>query len=238
MSAVMPRRGRTRGAKARLWRQLQLRGGSSRRLGVAVRLVGVGVVVLSATIVFRPARASADANSDRAQVAQLGSRLAQDGALVQRLVVSYDQAQAHAAVVGAQLDAAHAHLGADRRAEARATGVLRQLALNTYMSGAGDNLNLSLFETGNTTALATQQQYRQVATEGLNNAIDAVQIDAQRAKSAEVQLQAAQSQAEASVQQLAGRASGRSVGSRSRHHLAQPGPRQPAGPVGCAGATA
>jgi len=171
---------------------------------VVIRLVGVAVVALSATSVFRPARASADANSDRAQVAQLGSRLAQDGALVQRLVVSYDQAQAHAAIVGAQLEAAHAHLGADRRAEAGATGVLRKLALNTYMSGAGDNLTLSLFDTGDTTALATQQQYRQVATEGLNNAIDAVEVDAQHAKAAEAQLRAAQSQAEASVQQLAG----------------------------------
>ena len=169
----------------------------------AVILVEVIGAALTATVVL-PARASADANSDRAQVAQLGSRIAQDGALVQHLVVSYDQAQAHEAAVTAQLDVAHAHLGADKRAEARATGVLRQLALNSYMSGASDNLTLAMFDTGDMTALATEEQYAQVATEGLGNAIDAVKVDAQRAQAAAVQLQSAQSQAQASVQQLAG----------------------------------
>lgn len=115
---------------------------------------------LTATVVL-PARASADANSsDRAQVAQLGSRIAQDGALVQHLVVSYDQAQAHEAAVTAQLDAAHAHLGADKRAQARATGVLRQLALNSYMSGASDNLTLAMFDTGDMTALGLRAAVR------------------------------------------------------------------------------
>jgi len=164
-------------------------------------VIGVGV---TATITFHPARASADENSDRAQVAQLGSRIAQDGALVQSLVVSYDAAQAHEAVVEAQLAAAHARLEADRRAQMKSTGVLRQLALNSYMSGAGDNLTMAMFDTGDTTQLATEQQYTQVATAGLNNAIDAVAIDALHAKSAQAQLKSAQSQAQASVQQLAG----------------------------------
>jgi len=164
-------------------------------------VIGAGV---TATITFHPARASADENSDRAQVAQLGSRIAQDGALVQSLVVSYDAAQAHEAVVGAQLAAAQARLEADRRAQMKSTGVLRQLALNSYMSGAGDTLTMAMFDTGDTTQLATEEQYTQVATAGLNNAIDAVAVDAEHAKSAQAQLKSAQSQAEASVQQLAG----------------------------------
>jgi len=175
----------------------------SRGLGrTVVRVVTVGAA-LAATIALLPAPASADVNSDRAKVAQLGSHIAQDGALVQQLVVSYDQAQVHEAAVDAQLEAAHARLGADRRAEARATVVLRQLALNSYMTGAENNLTLTLFESGDMTAVAAQQQYTHVATEGLSNAIDAVKVDAQHAQSAEAQLRSAQSQAEASVQQLA-----------------------------------
>jgi len=52
--------------------------------------------------------------------------------------------------------------------------------------------------------LAAQQQYTKVATEGLNNAIDAVAVDVQHSQTAEAQLLTAQSQAEASVQQLTG----------------------------------
>ena len=200
---VMPRSGGIWYAHARLRRQRRKSRRLRRPFVGAVILVEVIGAALTATVVL-PTGASADANSDRAQVAQLGSRIAQDGALVQHLVVSYDQAQAHEAAVGAQLDAAHAHLGADKRAQARATGVLRQLALNSYMTGASDNLTLAMFDTGDMTALATEQQYAQVATEGLGNAIDAVEVDAQRAQAAEVQLRSAQSQAEASVQQLAG----------------------------------
>jgi murein DD-endopeptidase MepM/ murein hydrolase activator NlpD len=159
---------------------------------------------LTATIVLLPTLASADVSSDQAQVTQLESRIAQDGALVQRLVVSYDQAQARVIAVTAQVDAARAHLGADRRVQAQASGVLRTLALDSYMSGAADNSTLSLFATGSMTQLAAQQQYTKVATEGLNNAIDAVAVDVQHSQTAEAQLLTAQSQAEASVQQLTG----------------------------------
>ena len=168
-------------------------------------MVVIGSAALTATISCSlPPSASADVNSDQAQVAQLESRIALDGALVQHLVVSYDQAQAHEAALGAQVDAARAHLEADRRVEARASGVLRQLALTSYMTGAADNSTLTLFATGSMTQLAAQQQYTKVATEGLTNAIDAVEVDVQHSQTAEAQLLSAQSEAEASVQQLTG----------------------------------
>ena len=200
---VMPRSGLTRDAKARLRRQRRRSRGFRRTFVRSLRLLEVIGAAVTMTIALVPATASADVNSDQAQVAELGSRIAQDGALVQHLVVSYDQAQAHEAAVAARFDAARAHLGADRRAEAQSTDVLRQLALNSYMNGAGDNSTLALFDTGNVTALAAEQEYTYVATESLNNAIDAVKVDAQQTQSAEAQLRSAQSQAEASVQQLA-----------------------------------
>ena len=204
LSSVMPTRGRTLGAKARPWRHRWPRRGFPRLLRRVVMLVAVVGVVVTATITLRPVRASADENSDRAQVAQLGARIDQDGAVVESLVLSYDAAQSHEAVVAAQLQASRAHLEADRRAQLRATGLLRQLALDSYMTGAGDSLTMAIFDTGNTTELATQQQYTQVATSGLNNAIDAVQVDALHAKVAQAQLTTAQAEAQATVQHLAG----------------------------------
>ena len=69
---------------------------------------------------------------------------------MQQLVDSYDHAQAHQAAVEAQLTAVEAHLAADRRAEARGTGGLRQLALTSYMSGSDEDATLSMFESGDT----------------------------------------------------------------------------------------
>jgi murein DD-endopeptidase MepM/ murein hydrolase activator NlpD len=168
---------------------------------VLVEVIGAA---LFATIALFPTPASADVTSDQAQTAQLGSRIAQDGTLVQQMVVRYDQAQAHEAAVGGQLEVARTHLRADRRAEARATDALRQLALNNYMNGADDNSTLAMFETSDMTSLAAEQQYARVATEGLSNAIDTVKVDAQHAQSGEAHLLFAQSQAQASVQRLAG----------------------------------
>jgi len=157
----------------------------------------------TATMALLPTSAAADAKSDQAQITQLGQRIAQDGVQVQQLVDSYDQAQAHQAAVEAQLTAVRAHLVADRRAEARATGVLRQLALNSYMSGAVDDSTLALFESGSNAAQEGKQEYMQVASDRLNSAIDSVNADKQKTESAATQLRSEESQAAADVQKLA-----------------------------------
>ncbi|HYA68108.1 MAG TPA: M23 family metallopeptidase [Acidimicrobiales bacterium] len=195
----MPRGGGTRGART----PGRQGNGLRRRLVQAVAFVEVIVLAMFATSALLPAPAWADAGSDQAQIAQLGSRIVQDGALVQRLVTTYDLAQAHEAGVTAQLDAVGAHLGVDRRAEAKATAVLRKIAVNSYMNGIGDP-NLVLFASGNATALEAGQEYASVVSVSLESAVDAVKLDAQRTQSVEAQLRSDQSQAEASVQQLAG----------------------------------
>jgi murein DD-endopeptidase MepM/ murein hydrolase activator NlpD len=149
-----------------------------------------------------PARASADVNSDQAQVAQLSSRIAQDGAQVQQLVEQSDAAQARVNTLGVELAADNTHLVADRKSQTQAMGVLRVIALNSYMHGTDDSSTLAMFDTGNMTTLAAEQQYSQVADQGLHDAIDAVAVDVQRTQTAESQLRTAQSQAEASAQQL------------------------------------
>ena len=155
--------------------------------------IGVVLAVLSTIIGLSAKPAGADVQSDQAEITALGSRIAQDGAQVQQLVNGYNQAQTHQAVVAAELVVARTHLDADRQAEARAQGSLRRLALNSYMSGDPDNATLTMFDTSASISVETEQEYTQVASAGLNNAIDAVMLDVQRTQAAASQLHAAQS---------------------------------------------
>ena len=184
----MPRRSRTRVAVAGFPRQMR----RSRGLGrTFVRFVSVGAT-LTSTIALLPTPASADANSDRAKVTQLGERIAQDGAKVQRLVVSYDQAQAHEAAVTAQLGppVRISPPTAAPRPGRRPPSTARPQQLHDRCRRQS---TLSLFDSGNVTAMSAEQEYTQVATDGLNNAIDAVNVDKQNTQSTETQLQSAQS---------------------------------------------
>jgi murein DD-endopeptidase MepM/ murein hydrolase activator NlpD len=170
------------------------------------RAIAVSLVIsvaVAATVALRPAPAAADAKSDQTQITQLGQRIARDGVQVQQLVVSYDRAQLHQEAVTAQLTAVEAHLVSDRRAEARSNRVLRQLALNSYMTGAGDDAALSLFESEDSSTQVSKQEYIRIASDSLDNAVDAVDIDKQKTQSDETQLRSEQAQADADVHQLA-----------------------------------
>ena len=157
---------------------------------------------VTTAVALAPHAATADVQSDQAQVTELSTQISQDGAAVQRLVVSYDQATAHDAVVEAQLGAAKSRLAIDRAQQQQATVVLRQLAISNYMSGAGDNSTLALFNSSNVTAFAATQQYSQVASSRLDNAIAALEVDSEHTQTAEAQLVVAQTQAQQSVAQL------------------------------------
>jgi murein DD-endopeptidase MepM/ murein hydrolase activator NlpD len=180
------------------------RRGLGRTLPRAVTLLVVIFVALTVTVAIRSAPAHADAKSDQAQITQLGQRIAEDGAHVQQLVVSYDNAQAHQAAVTAQLAVVQARLEADRLAEARGNRVLRQLALTNYMTGAGEDAALSSFDLGDSSAQVSRQEYMRVASDGLDNAVDAVNIEKQKTESAETELRSEQAQADADVHELAG----------------------------------
>ena len=106
-----------------------------------------------------PTTSTSSVGADQAQEAQLESRIAQQGAVVQNLVAGYDQAQAHEALVQAQLSAAQLHLSIDRIAQSKATAVLRRIALDTYMSGADSSSIMGLFEGGNAASVVERQEY-------------------------------------------------------------------------------
>ena len=169
------------------------------RILAAIAACGLSAAITAAV---DPLPASADITSDQSQIAALQSRITRDGELVQQLVSAYDAAQAHVAALAAQLDAARARVDSDRRTQAVASEHLRQLALDSYMSGADDSTLIAMFDTSRSTSAAAAEEYSHVASEGLNSAIDAVAVDVQKTQAAEAQLRATQTQAEASAKQL------------------------------------
>jgi murein DD-endopeptidase MepM/ murein hydrolase activator NlpD len=165
-------------------------------------LAGVVGAAVLAMMPLLPVAASADVGSDQAQIAQLASRIAHDGSVVQGLVASFDQAQTQEAAAQAQLDEARTHLTSDRQDEAQAMVHLRRIAVTSYMNSGDDSPVLRLFDTGASAAIA--EEYTHVATQGIDSAIDAVAVDAQRTQATESKLRVTQAAAEADVQELAG----------------------------------
>lgn len=167
-----------------------------------VTLVGLIATAVVVTISILPPTASAGVNSDKAQIAQLQQQIEQDGTTLQRLVAGYDQAQAHEIAVQAQIAALAARLAADQQAKAKATAILRNIAVSNYMSGVDQSSVLAEFEARSAGSLPALQEYAQVAAGRLQNAIDAVAVDVQQTQSTEAQLRVEQAQAEASIEQL------------------------------------
>ncbi|MHB8440099.1 MAG: hypothetical protein ACYDD4_13205 [Acidimicrobiales bacterium] len=161
--------------------------------------------ICAAALWLVPAGASADVNSDKSQVASLEQRISADGAAAQRLIVAYDQALAHQQAVQTQLDATRAKLADDQRSQAQAMSVLRTAALSSYMGNTSDG-SLTVFGSGSNdvTDIAARQEYAQLATESIQNAIDAVTIDATRTAKAQAALQSEEAAATAVLRQLDG----------------------------------
>ncbi|MGH9921043.1 MAG: hypothetical protein ACRD6W_19515 [Nitrososphaerales archaeon] len=174
---------------------------------------GTVIVLVAATVVtMLPGAATAgpgsaqspfsSVSSDQQQVAQLEQRIAQDGETVQKLVFSYNQAQANDASIEAGLAAVRAHLVVDQREEARAKATLRQIAIESYLSDDNENESLAAFETSSGTSLAAQREYSQIASSRLHDAIDTVANDEQQTQVAEETLRSLEVKAQASLAQL------------------------------------
>ena len=146
-----------------------------------------------------PAAASADVNSDKTRVAQLEQQLSADGVVVQQAVEDYDRAQAHELATQSSLDATRARLAQQQHQQAKDMTTLRGLALDAYMTSSNENSDTLLFQMGNPSELAAQQEYAHLATSSLRDAVDTVVIDEQQTQATEVQLQGEESDAQASV---------------------------------------
>ena len=88
-------------------------------------VLAIGVLIVGAT----PGAASASVGSDRNQIALLEKRIAVTGAEVQAIVSHYDAVQGHVDALDVSIAADRVRLRADRRAEHRATVLLRGVAI-------------------------------------------------------------------------------------------------------------
>ncbi|MFC0081342.1 M23 family metallopeptidase [Aciditerrimonas ferrireducens] len=157
-------------------------------------------VLLAATLgigaAFATTPAFAGLAAERAQASQLAQEIAQQGQMVQALVARSDAAQAHLDAVTAQLQAARQRLALAQMAAAQATQHLRAVAIAAYMTGAGTQTNLSLFETGSASALLAQQEYTAIAGNSLQTAIEHYQLARHQAAADASQLAQAQQAAQ------------------------------------------
>lgn len=164
-------------------------------------LIASGASFVLATVLVS-ATASADTNSDQAQINQLQTQIARDGAHVEVLVSSYDQAISQEAADAQKVAAAQARVASDQQTENQALAVLRNLALTTYMNDSVDNSSLAIFSMASGSSVAAKQEYTQIANDGLRTAVDAVDADVRQTQASEDQLRAIQTQAQATVAQL------------------------------------
>jgi len=168
--------------------------------GVRVAL-GAGAAACVVAALLPATTAGADVNSDRTQIAQLQQRIAADGAVVQHYVAAYNAALIKQAQIQTALTAAQARVASDQRDQTQDLATLRQAALDSYMSDAGDNASLAVFQTGSATDLAARQEYTDLASADIRNAVDKVVLDEQATAQAEATLRAEQAAAATALTQ-------------------------------------
>ena len=154
---------------------------------------------LAITVALVPSSASADVGSDQQQITQLEQKIAQEGAEVADLVAAYDQALTAEQLAANRVVAAQARLASDQQTENRAMAVLRQIALAMYMSNTQNNASLAIFSSATPESVAAQQEYSQIANEGLRDTVDAVAIDVRQTEATAAELRAAQAQAQSNL---------------------------------------
>lgn len=192
---VMPKHGGLQGTSHRRpqLRQRERRHNSPWAVVATVALVALPALAIPATT------AEADVGSDQAQISALEQKIAQEGAEVQDLVVTYDQAQTAEAVAANRVVAAQARLTADEKTEDQALTVLRAIALTSYMTDSQNDSSLAIFSTATATSAAAEQEYTQIANQTLRDAVDAVDVDIRATQVTETQLRSAQAQAQANL---------------------------------------
>lgn len=137
----------------------------------------------------------------QAQAAQLQRQLQADGARLDVLSQQYELAQEQVAQLDVQLTNTRARI-AQTEAQVTATeAVLRQAALQSYMTGASDSGFDTLFAPGTEQAAAVAE-YRQVAGAQLTDAVDALHQAQATLAAQQAQLQDTEGQARAAEAQV------------------------------------
>ncbi len=187
----MPSQGGDQGSRTRLCSRPR----RTRAVG-ALLVAGALLGAVVPAVALLPGSASADVSSDQTQITALEQKIAQEGAQVQNLVAAYNRDLIQESLAANRVVAAQARLAADQQTESKDMGVLRSIALSTYISDSQDNSTLSIFSAATPSAVAAQHEYSQIANQTLRDAVDAVSLDVKATQQSEAQLRAAQAQAQ------------------------------------------
>jgi cell wall-associated NlpC family hydrolase len=139
----------------------------------------------------------------QAEAARIAQQLQADNTRLDVLAQQYELAQQQVDQLNGQLASTRAQIAQTQARVAQAQATLRTEALRSYMSGATDSAFDSLFSAGGEQALVTQE-YRQVASDKLTNAIDTLHQAQAQLASQESQLQTTEAQAQTAADQAAG----------------------------------
>jgi len=137
---------------------------------------------------------------ERARVGQIEQRIADEGAVVQRLVVEYDQAQALAEALRVRLRVTASELSTDRLAQARAGAQLRKVAVDAYVSGG--ELDAPTLLTSSASSQDMASVYVDVAGSRLDGAVEAFQRAEDTTRTTAVVLGKDEARAEATMRRL------------------------------------
>ncbi len=175
-----------------------------RRARVYVATVtALSLATLGAVASVTPAVATV--SSDRAQIAQLEQKIADQGQRTEALVAKSNAVQGQIIRLDVQIAHDRARLVVDRRVEAGATAEARRVAVDAYM-GAGGMGTSSLDVLSNSTSVtraAEQNTYLSAANNKLNDELNTLVIDKARTQATERTLRSAHARATATLHALA-----------------------------------
>jgi murein DD-endopeptidase MepM/ murein hydrolase activator NlpD len=148
--------------------------------------------------------AVATVGSDREQIAQLEKQIAAQGARAETLVARSNAVEGKIAVLDEQIAHDRAHLAIDQRAERLASADARQAAVDAYMN-AGGTTALGVFsDASSATDAVEQNSYLSAANTKLGDVLNTLVQDRSRTEATQHVLSAQQTQATATLHQLAG----------------------------------
>lgn len=180
-------------ARSRLWTSLHR----------AAVLAGPVVTVLLCTVLPAALPAGADpVGSARAQAAQVTAQLQADQAKLDALDQSYELAQQKLSSIQAQVSQVRDAITQDQAQVQADLTTVRNEALQSYETGAGDAGLSSVFVPGGEEAAVTKE-YSTLAVSAITSAVDQLRSAQNRLTSQQSQLQAGQEAAQATADQIA-----------------------------------
>jgi murein DD-endopeptidase MepM/ murein hydrolase activator NlpD len=163
---------------------------------IVAGLACAALVVLAAP---GPASSAASIGSLQSQAAKLEKQISSQGNRIQQIVVGYDEAVSKEETIHAKLLGTQAQLVTDESAQANDANQVRQIAVYDFVDSSNPAPAIDALAPGNLSSVLIEQEYSQVVSDKLQNAIDALQTEERQTNAAEAALRSEQASAQAAV---------------------------------------